>query len=151
MGARVKEWLKRYLPAELLSTALTIIAALAAYRLTGNRIATALMATWVGNISYFGYILYKDIADTRKELYASGKNYSSYTFRKNIRALVVKFGPAELLDSLIVRPLLMYYLPIFTGNIALGTILAKFAADITFYLPAIVSYELSKKKLRKFD
>jgi len=151
MRSRAKEWLKRYLFAEILSSALTIAAALLAYRFTNNRVATAIIATWAGNISYFGYILYKDIAHTRKSLSASGKAYTLYTFGKNVRALAVEFGPAELLDSFVVRPVLMYYLPVLVGSLAIGTILAKFSADITFYLPAIISYELSKEKFRKFD
>ena len=45
----------------------------------------------------------------------------------------------------------MYYIPIWVGDLSWGVIIAKFAADITFYIPAIVSYELSKKKLRDFE
>jgi len=69
---------------------------------------------------------------------------------KNIRALLAEFGLAELVDSLLIRPALMYYLPILTGSMMGGSMLAKFAADITFYIPAIISYELSKSRFRKF-
>jgi hypothetical protein len=45
----------------------------------------------------------------------------------------------------------MYYIPIWLNDIFLGVILAKFAADITFYVPAIIAFELTKKKLRSFE
>ncbi|GAA4010796.1 hypothetical protein GCM10022408_23880 [Hymenobacter fastidiosus] len=34
--------------------------------------------------------------------------------------------------------------------VKLGILLARLAADVTFYVPAIISYELSKKRLRRF-
>lgn len=151
MNNRAKEWIKRYVPAELLSTALTLIAALITFHYTQQRLITALAATWSGNVSYFGYIFLRDVFLTVATLHKTGKRYTSRTFYKNVRALVIEFGPAELMDSLVIRPALMYYLPLLTGNMTAGIIIAKFAADITFYVPAIVSYELSKKRYRKFD
>lgn len=80
-----------------------------------------------------------------------GKGYTWRTFRHNLRALAVEFGPAEMLDSCLVRPTLMYYLPRWLGHFASGVLLAKLLADVTFYLPAIASYERSKKRLRQFE
>jgi hypothetical protein len=37
------------------------------------------------------------------------------------------------------------------NNILLGVIFAEFVADITFYVPTIIAYELSKKELRSFE
>ena len=68
-----------------------------------------------------------------------------------LRALFVEFGVVELFDTLFIRPMLIYYIPIWVGDLSWGVIIAKFAADITFYIPAILSYELSKKKLRDFE
>ena len=121
------------------------------FRFTQNKITTALMGTWVGNISYFGVILFKDILLAIKQLKAIGKHYSFDTFCKNVRALFVEFGIAELIDAFFIRPTLMYYVPIWINNLPLGVVIAKFAADITFYIPTIVSYEFSKKKLRNFE
>ena len=45
----------------------------------------------------------------------------------------------------------MYYLPRWLGHFGAGILLAKLLADVTFYIPAILSYELSKKRLRRFD
>ena len=151
MKKKLAEWVKRYLPAEVLSLAATLAAGGATFAFAHNRTATALAATWAGNVAYFGCILLQDIHTTRRTRHAVGKDYTAKIFGKNIRALVVEFGAAEVLDSLLVRPLLMYYLPLWLGSLSGGILAAKLAADVTFYIPAIISYELSKKRLRDFQ
>jgi hypothetical protein len=150
MRARVKEWLWRYLPAELLSAAFSLGAAWLTFQVTGNGIKTALAGTWGGNIAYFGYILAADVRHTRREGQARGLAYGWPTFRKNVKALAVEFGIAEIADTLFIRPQLMYLLPLWLGNLSAGILVAKVVADVTFYIPAILSYEKSKKRLRKF-
>jgi hypothetical protein len=150
MNKRAKEWIKRYLPAEILSFALTIVAVLTTSLFTQNKVAIALWGTWAGNVGYFGYILAADIIVARKAVNEAGGQYSFKTFLKNIRALFAEFGLAEVFDSLLIRPALMYYLPIFLGDLVSGTIVAKLIADLTFYVPAIISYELTKSRFRKF-
>ncbi len=150
MNNRAKEWIKRYVPAEILSLAVTVLVVLVSYFLTPNRVAIALAGTWLGSIAYFGYILTADIILANKEVKQHGGRYTTATFYKNLRALFAEFGLAEVLDSLLIRPALMYYLPIVTGSLLWGSVLAKFAADVTFYVPAIISYELSKSRFRKF-
>jgi hypothetical protein len=150
MAEKLKEWARRYLPAEALSLAATVGAAALAFRLTQNGVSTALAATWAGNLAFFGYILLLDVSQARRERRAQGQPYTLATFGRNLRALLVEFGVAELADSFLIRPALMYYLPRWLGHLGWGIVLAKFAADITFYIPAIIGYELSKKRLRDF-
>ncbi|MFY7909460.1 MAG: hypothetical protein ACOVO2_07910 [Emticicia sp.] len=151
MKNKVFEWIKRYLPAEIISIILTLASSVFTYKLTKNNLTTALVGTWVGNIGYFGTILLTDIFQTNRALAYKNKPYTLKIFGRNIRALFVEFGVAEFFDSLFVRPTLMYYLPVWLNDVSLGVIIAKFTADITFYVPAIVAYELSKKKLRRFE
>ncbi|WP_324676659.1 hypothetical protein [Hymenobacter sp. GOD-10R] len=150
MRKNLAEWVKRYLPAEALSLVATLAAGGAAFSFSHDRTTTALAATWAGNVAYFGCILLQDIRTTRRSRHATGQRYSAQKFGKNIRALVVEFGAAEVLDSFLIRPLLMYYLPLWLGSLSGGILAAKLAADVTFYVPAIISYELSKKRLRNF-
>lgn len=151
MKKKVVEWIKRYLPAEIVSIILTLISSVLTYKLTNNHLTTALVGTWVGNIGYFGTILLADIFQTNRALAYKDMSYTYKTLIQNMRALLVEFGLAEVFDSLFVRPTLMYYFPIWLGDISLGILLAKFTADITFYIPAIIAYELSKKKIRRFE
>ena len=151
MKNNVKEWLKRYLPAEILSVVATLLAAWLTFKLTQSGVKTALAATWAGNVFYFGYILALDVWQTRNAARQNGIPYTLKTFSRNLRALLVEFGVAELFDSLLIRPALMYYLPRWLGNLSWGILLAKLLADVSFYIPAILSYEFSKKKkLRDF-
>ncbi|TGE22421.1 hypothetical protein E5K00_19465 [Hymenobacter aquaticus] len=151
MKWNVREWLKRYGPAELLSVGATLAAAGLGFELTGSYVAAALAGTWAGNVAYFGYILALDIRQTRRRRRAAGQPYTGRVLLRNLRALVVEFGLAELFDSLLIRPALMYYLPKALGSLSGGILLAKLLADVTFYVPAIISYELSKKRLRRFE
>jgi hypothetical protein len=150
MRPRVKEWLWRYGPAELVSLLTTWIPASLAMHHTGRLLASAIAGTWGGNIGYFGVILLRDIWTTRKKLLAIGRAYTFRTLLNNFRALVIEFGVAEVFDSFLVRPGLMYYMPKWMGSFSAGIITAKFLADLTFYLPAIVFYEWSKHRYRNF-
>lgn len=150
MQSRVKEWIWRYGPAEIVSLITTLVPAIIIQRTTGDRIAAALGATWGGNLGYFGTILLRDVHQTRRALSASGRKYGWRSLGLNLRALVIEFGVAEVLDTLLVRPALMYYLPVLTGHFSKGIVAAKLLADVTFYLPAIIFYEWSKKRYRKF-
>jgi hypothetical protein len=151
MKQKLTEWLKRYGLAEVVSLSLTVVSSWLTFHWTNSKITTALVGTWVGNIGYFGTILIEDILLAIRQLEVIGKKYSLETFYKNVRALFVEFGIAELIDSFFIRPTLMYYIPVWIGDLSWGVVIAKFAADITFYVPAIVSYELSKKRLRNFE
>jgi hypothetical protein len=149
MKQKIREWIWRYLPAEILSVIITLLSAGFTYQLTGNYITTALAGTWGGNIAYFGYILISDIIQTKKKCHIAGKQYDKRNFLLNLKELALEFGIAEVIDSFFIRPALMYYLPILLGNLSLGIFIAKIAADVTFYIPAIISYELRKKHLNK--
>ncbi|UOG73763.1 hypothetical protein MTX78_16755 [Hymenobacter tibetensis] len=150
MKQKIREWLRRYLPAELLSMAATLVGAWVALHATHSHLNAALAGTWAGNVAYFGYLLGQDVHQARQACHAHQRPYTRRTFGRNVRALAVEFGPAEVVDSLLIRPTLMYYLPRWTGSFGGGILLAKLLADVTFYVPAIVSYELSKKRLRNF-
>lgn len=150
MRSKIKEWLLRYGPAELISLPMTLIPAQVVLHQNRNAAAAAIAGTWGGNIGYFGTILLCDVWRTRRKYAAEGSHYGFRAFAKNLRALLLEFGVAEAFDTLLVRPALMYYLPRVLGNFSLGIITAKFAADLTFYVPAIIFYEWSKKRYRDF-
>ncbi|GAA4347053.1 hypothetical protein GCM10023185_01850 [Hymenobacter saemangeumensis] len=150
LPAKLQEWARRYLPAEALSLAATLGAAALTFRATQNGVSTALAATWAGNVAFFGYILLIDVRSARRSRLAAGQPYTLATFGRNVRALLVEFGLAELADSLLIRPALMYYVPRWLGHLGWGITLAKFLADVTFYIPAIIGYEVSKRRLRDF-
>lgn len=150
MKTRLREWLRRYLPAELLSAVATLVAAGLAMRATNSGLRAALAGTWAGNLAYFGLLLAQDVRLARRVRRQRRQAYTWRTFGQNLRALAVEFGAAEVLDSLFIRPALLYYLPRWLGHFGAGILAAKLLADVTFYIPAIMGYELSKKRLRNF-
>ncbi len=146
---KLAEWFKRYFPAEVLSTCVTLLVALLVRNNGGGVLAVTLASTWSGNITYFGYILIADILRSVAAHKKAGKKYNLASLGVNLRSLVIEFGLAEALDSLLIRPLVMYYVPYLFSDFNTGIIAAKLLADVIFYIPAIVGYEMNKKYLNK--
>ena len=141
-----KEWLRRYIPAEILGTITALTAAMIAFGVSGSYI-TAAAAGWLGEaVGFFGYFI-------SMELIAANTEYRSFPpFKKFIRAakrsstnLLIEFLPAELIDNFLIRPFLLYLGPLLIHPYVLGFLAGKFSADIVFYLFAIVGYETRKK------
>lgn len=121
MRKKIKKWLCRYGPAEIISLPATLIPAQMCSMTdvlyeSRNAVAAAVADTWGGNIGYFGTILLHDVRLTRKKYEAEGRYYGLRAIGKNLRVLFLEFGVAEALDTLLVRPALMYYLPRLMSN-----------------------------------
>lgn len=135
MHYKMHEWGKRYLPAEIISTFTGLSVAFLTFTFTENRILTAFLATWAENSSYYVFLLWRDARGS--------KNFK--TFLKKCRNILVEFGPAEMFDTFVMRPFLLYVMPLLLNNFALGIICGKIIADFVFYIPTIISYEVRKK------
>lgn len=125
------DWTRRYLPAEIVSTACAILAAWTACQMTGQTLLAALAYTAGGSVSFYAVIL-------ACALWGRGVG----ELPGAARDLVLEFGPAEALDTLLLRPALLVAGVSLVSNPALGMLVGKLAADLCFYVPAIVSYEL---------
>lgn len=147
--AKLREWLKRYIPAETLGT----IGALAAAWITFAHTHSYIVATgagWVGEgIGFYGYFIVT-------ELLNSTETHKQYRLAKRISLaiasaganLIVEFAPAEVLDNFIIRPFLMFLVPHYIHPYPVGFLIGKFAADIVFYCFAVVGYEARKRWLK---
>ena len=140
-----KEWLRRYIPAEILGTVLALIGAWSVYANTHSYVA-ATAAGWLGEgLGFYGYFI-------TTELHHHSKKYRQHPlFKRSIMAfagantnLLVEFMPAELLDNFIIRPFAMFTAPHFIHPYPVGFLVGKFSADIIFYTVAIIGYELRK-------
>lgn len=149
LKSKRKEWLRRYVPAEVLGTITALIGAWVVYAHTGSFVA-ATAAGWFGEgVGFYGYFI-------TSELVQNAKKYSRYSWIKRIPLavgvastnLLVEFMPAEVLDNFIIRPYLMYLLPHYIHPYPVGFLAGKFSADILFYALAIVGYETRKRWLR---
>lgn len=108
-----------------------------------NPVITAIGATWGENLGFYGRILYADVLDRKRR----DQEITLVGLLKVLRNAIVEFGPAEYLDSFLIRPITMYFFPQITGNIVIGLFLGKISADVTFYVPTVIAYELRKKHL----
>jgi len=145
-----QEWLRRYIPAEIIGTLTALAGAWSAYAHTHSFIA-ATASGWVGEgIGFYGYFV-------TRELVANSKRYQDYGFIKRVSLaiaaastnLLVEFLPAELLDNFIIRPYLMYIVPQHIHPYPVGFLVGKFGADIIFYGLAIIGYESRKRLLHR--
>jgi hypothetical protein len=136
---KAAEWLRRYLPAEVLATLCALLGGVLAG--AGGPALAALGGTWGENVGYYGTMLTRELRARR----ARKGRLTPAAVLRTIRNLVLEFGGAELLDSLLIRPAAMFAAIRLSGNLALGIALGKFAADLTFYLPAILAYELRQR------
>ena len=141
MKKKMKEWLKRYLPAEAFAIIGAIIGAGLVFLLTNNRILSAYAGAICDGIVFYTFILIRDLNNSKKK-------HGTKEVIRTIRNLVIEFGFSEFLDLLIIRPFIMYIFPLIIGHFAIGIFIGKIVADLIFYLPTIIMYELRKKHLK---
>ncbi len=136
----------RYLPAEILATVTALAGAFVGHHVSGSLIVAALTGTIGESIGYYGYFVVTGVlAHYRGHAHHPPLRRAVLVAGKTLRDLLVEFGAAELLDSLLVRPFCMYMGPRLLGNFGVGILLGKVAADVVFYACAIVGYELKKR------
>ncbi|HVL50788.1 MAG TPA: hypothetical protein VM754_04730 [Actinomycetota bacterium] len=131
--------LRRYLPAEAAGIAVSLAAGLLLLALSGSVAAAALAATWGENAGYYGLIAVRDYAGRRRD--RGGRPLLA-----TLGQMLVEFGPAEALDSLLVRPALMFAGLRLASSPAAGIVLGKLAADFVFYAVAITSRQLLNRR-----
>ncbi len=140
-------WVKRYLLADILSTVLSLATAWLIMESTEDRVLAAFVGSAVASISFYGIIAIADVRKSIKLHKSENRKYKIKSFLIDFRNLIIEFGPAEILDVLAVRPFFMYLIPKVTGDFLLGTFIGKMIADVIFFIPAILMYELRKKHL----
>jgi len=147
MNAKAKHWFKRYFPANLFCSLVTLVVAQTTFYFSNDRVLTAFLSSIIGTVFYYGFILTRDIIATVKLGKIQAQKYSYKSFIKNVRNLVLEFGLAEVLDTFLIAPLFMFWFPVLFNNLTIGIIVGRYLADFIFYIPTIISYELRKKYL----
>jgi hypothetical protein len=147
MKRKINEWIKRYLPAEILGTILALTGAGLAFSLTKNRILAAYSGGVGEVIGYYGFIFIREYLKNIRNSVAEGEKNKAAGFFKTTRNLTIEFGFSELLDGGLIRPFCMYIFPLIINEFSLGIFAGKIAADVVFYIPTITGYEFVKKRL----
>lgn len=141
---KIITWLKRYGPAELCGIMTAYLGFFITKAILNHPVATAYGAALGETIGYYIVIIISEICHIQK---AKPDKHIFHRILYVIAHVITEFGPAEILDSLLLRPLFMGIAIYFFGDL-LGILIGKLAADITFYVPVIVSYELRQRYYR---
>ena len=144
--SRAREWIARYGAAEVAGIITAMLGAWLVHVLTHDGIATAYGGALGENVGFYGAIVAREAALESRLARAAGRRFGARGVARIAISLVTEFGPAELLDSGVIRPLAMGIALRFLG--AAGVVVGKLAADVTFYVPVIISYEI-RKRLRR--
>jgi hypothetical protein len=137
--------LRRYVPAEITGTLAACAGAWLAYRMHASPYAAGLAASLCEAVGYYAVILFGE----------ARRLGNVRALPRVLPGLMVEFGPAELADTLIARPLLMaagplllagplFAGPLFAGTMA-GTLAGKVAADLLFYAVVLPSSRLRRR------
>ena len=145
---KLREWVRRYLPAEIIGTLTALAAALTVHAVSGSLISAAIAGTIGESLGYYGCIAVHEVRyyDARHRDHGTLRR-RWLTGTRTVRAMLIEFGPAELVDSLLARPLFMYLMPSLLHNFTAGIVAGKVAADVIFYGIAICAYELKQRYL----
>lgn len=146
LSCKLSEWLIRFLPAELLGTLLAVLASWYTVSVSANKVLAAYTGAIANSVGFYGLIFLQDIFILRKQRRLANRQLSSGDYLQVFKIMLLEFGPAELLDSLILRPFAMYVFPLIIHEYAIAILVAKLASDIIFYIPVIISYELRMSK-----
>ena len=142
---KLMEWVRRYLPCEMAGTVGELGGAAIAYVLTGSMAAAAITATIGASAGYYA-AAYTGAVRWRLREYNDRPPVTRIVVANlfAFRSVAIEFGPAELIDSIAIRPLAYYVGPMLFGNVVAGWIFGKLVSDIGFYALAIFSYERFK-------
>ena len=126
--------MKRYGGAELCGTAMAVLTSSLAAAFTEHFYWIGLAGAWGENLGFYGWIW-------RKE-----RHENPQTFFKTLRALILEFGPSELMDTWLTRPFLIGFAASATNSHPAGLLAGKIFADILFYFLCILIAECRTKK-----
>ncbi len=143
---KIKEWVERYLPAEIVGTLTAIGVASIAHASNKNAVFAAYAGSIGESIGFYSTIFIQNIIVADKKHKIANKTFSVSDIPKIIRDIILEFGPAALIDGLVLRPFFMYLFTRVLKTFALGILTGKIAGDITFYILVIISYELKKQR-----
>ena len=136
---RLVAWIRRYGLAELLGTTCALLSALTAARLGANGVTIAVAGAWGEVVGFYLPMLVQELRSQWQTRCLPGALWCT------MRNLLLEFGPAELLDTALVRPTLITGVVQLVPQLSLGILVGKLLADSIFYGTAIVGRQMSQR------
>lgn len=141
---KLSEWFGRYGWPSIHATVAEFLVAVFTYHLSGSMILSAVLASWADNFVFYGIVAWKDLKERRTK----DRRVSFFGLLKVSRNLFVEFGPAEYIDSFLVRPLFLAAFPAFISPYPVGVLVGSAVVDVIYWVPVLFFYE-SRKRLIK--
>ena len=135
-------WLRRYVPMEMCGLLLALLCGSLVAGLTHNPVVIATTSAWCASAGYYGWVF---VADLRR--HTQHNTIGRSTLTHTLRALALEFGPAEILDAALVRPMLVMAGMRASGHTQLGIVLGGLAADAVFYALVVALRRLAQPRL----
>ena len=150
MKSRIKEWIRRYAWAEVISTLLTFLFGWASSCVTKNSVAIAYAGTVGAAAGFYGFIFIRDISNSYLKHEPETIRVKILLIATCLRNMGFEFGLAELLDFVVVRPFCLLSGPVILKNYFWGILAGKTIADIIFFTISILMFEIRKKHFHWF-
>jgi hypothetical protein len=145
--AKLHQWLRRYGLAECVGIAGALLGSFLVRHATHSVIAAAYGAAWGETIGYTAVIIIQAFLAESRAARSQRREVGLRGLRNMAAGLLAEFGPAGLLDTLLVRPITMGLGTRLLGP-HIGVIAGKLTADVLFYVPVIYTYERRKHRRR---
>ena len=127
MAKTLLRWVKRYGMAEILGTVGVYAGFFLAEQFEHITWISAYAGAMGENVGFYGAVIFQRMRA-----------------KENLWLVLAEFGPAEILDSLILRPLTLFIGAESLGP-GLGLLVGKLAGDFVFYIPVIATHELMQR------
>jgi hypothetical protein len=142
---RIRFWLSRYLAAEIGGLASALFVAALTYSRGHSFALAAVSGSLAETVGYYGVMVVREASHYYRKHHGQTRlRRTLLTSWHTLRGMLIEFGPAEIVDSLAVRPFLLFALPQLIGNVWVGWIAGKIGADIVFYSFAAVGLWLRR-------
>jgi hypothetical protein len=146
---RVAEWVARYLPLEVLGTIAAVVGSWAAYEASGSIVVAAVAGTVAEGVGYYALVVVRGIrghlGSYRVARIRDRAGRTAAAVALTLRGMAAEFGPAEALDTFVVRPALLMAAATWLGPDPRAWLIGKLAADAVFYAISIASFELGRQ------
>ncbi len=146
---QIKKWVLRFLPGEIIGTLTAVSTASIAHVFTDNGILVAYSGSLGEAIGFYTTIIIQTIFVYKKKYFVQVDSLKIGDFAKIIRNLLIEFGPAGIIDGLLLRPFFMYVFPMILKDFTLGLLIGKIMGDITFYVLVIITTKIKESFIKQ--
>lgn len=133
---RVREWRRRYGWSEAVAAGVAVVVALGALAAGAGVPLAAFAATIAEAIWFYGMLTWRDLRRERLEAAQRGGDLPPKAVRAVVWDLVLEFGAAEAVDSLLLRPI-CYAAGLHWLGVVPGILAGKVIADLLFWGPVL--------------